>query len=104
MEKQLTTFQGSLRYEWLSIKKPIAMIFRTISVLKMARKIISMTSVTGSGSVKLGSSMAKMIQLAKMVSRMNLSNQVLKTMRMTPLRKRLVVVQPQRDVFAKFLV
>jgi len=82
----------------------MAMILSTISMLKIIRKIMSKTSMTGSGSARLGSSMAKQMQFAKMVSRMNLSNQALNTICMTVLRKRLVVVHPQRDVLAKFLV
>jgi len=97
-------FHGSLRYECGSMKKPIAMIFKIISTLKISRKIMSNVSMIGSGSSKLGSSMAKQMQLAKMVSKMNLSNHELKTMRMTALLKRLVVVQPHRATFAKFLV
>ena len=97
-------FHGSLRYECGSMKKPIAMIFKIISTLKISRNIMSNVSMIGSGSSKLGSSMAKHMQLAKMVSKMNLSNHELKTMRMTALLNRLVVVQPHRATFAKFLV
>ena len=101
---QLTIFHGSRRYEWASMTKPIAIIFSTISILKMTRKIRSRVSMTGSGSSRLGSSIAKQMQLANMVSKMNLSNHGLKTIYMIALRNRLVVVQPQSEVLAKFLV
>ena len=83
--------------------KPIAIILSTISMLKIIRKITSKVSMIGSGS-RPGSSMARQIQFAKMVSKINLSNHGLKTIYMIALRKRLVVVQPHRDVFAKFFV
>ena len=98
--KALTTFQGSLRYEFYSITKPIAMILRTISILKMIRYVRSRASINGSGSSKLGSSMAKVMQFAKIVSKINLSNQTLNTISMTVLRKRLVVVQPHNELLA----
>ena len=98
------TFQGSRKYENYCMMKPWVMIFRAISMLKMMRKTRSSTSMTGSGSSRLGSSTAKLMQLAKMVSRMTRSNQGLNTICMTKLRNRLVVVQPQRALFAKTLV
>ena len=39
----LTMFHGSRRYECDSTKKPMAMILRTISKLKMIKKTISKT-------------------------------------------------------------
>ena len=84
--------------------KPIAMILSTISILKMIRKTKSSTSMIGSGSSRLGSSIAKQIQFAKIVNKINLSNHGLKTICIIALRNRLVVVQPHNEVLAKFLV
>lgn len=84
--------------------KPIAIILSTISILKMMRKAKSKASISGSGSSLLGSSIARLIQFAKIVNNMNLSNQELNTICITKLLNRLVVVQPQSDVLAKFLV
>lgn len=58
----------------------------------------------GSGSSREGSSIARQMQLAKIVTRISLSNQGLNTICITALLKRLVVVQPHSDVFAKFFV
>ena len=73
-------------------------------MLKTIKNTRSNTSIIGSGSSKLGSSIAKQIQFAKMVNSINLSNHGLKTIYIIALRNRLVVVQPHNEVFAKFLV
>ena len=82
------------------MKKPIAMILRIISMLKMTRKILSSVSMTGLGSSSLGSSSARHMQLAKIVSKINLSNHGLKTIDMIELRNLSVIVQPQSEVLA----
>ena len=73
-------------------------------MLKITRKIKSRVSMTGLGSSNRGSSIARQMQFAKIVNKINLSNHGLKTIYMIALRNLLVVVHPQSEVFAKFLV